>query len=121
MFAFGYFNGEREELSLCRDRAGQKPLFYLNLPDGSLVYASEIPALLATGRVSGGDLDLQAFDHYWTLGYTAGERTFYRSIRRLRPGSMACWRQGKTEIKTYWQLTFDPVEESGQDLRSYVD
>ena len=121
MFAFGYFDGDHEALYLCRDRAGQKPLFYLMLPDGSLVYASEIPALLATGLVSERDRDAQAFDHYWTMGYTAGERTFYRSIRRLRPGSLACWRQGKTEIKTYWQLTFDPVEDTGKELQRYVD
>jgi asparagine synthase (glutamine-hydrolysing) len=121
MFAFAYYNGESDELALCRDRAGQKPLHYLTLADGSLVYASEIPALLATGLVDKDDRDVQAVDHYWTLGYTAGERTFYRSIRRLRPGTMASWCRGRTEIKTYWQLTFDPVEESGKDLRSYVD
>lgn len=121
MFAFSFFDGSREELFLCRDRAGQKPLFYMILPDGSLVYASEIPALLASGLVPERDLDVQAFDHYWTMGYTAGERTFYRSIRRLRPGAMACWRQGKTEIKTYWQLTFDPLDDAGKDLKRHVD
>ena len=121
MFAFGFYDQRDQSLHLVRDRAGQKPLFYLALPDGSLVYASELPALLATGLVDGTDVDLQAVDQYWTLGYTAGERTFYRGIRRLRPGSMIRWQDGRHEITTYWQVNFDPAEDDGKSIDRHVD
>lgn len=120
MFAFGFCDTVGRQLTLCRDRAGQKPLFYVKLPDGSLVYASEIPALLATGLVDQEAIDRQAFDHYWTLGYTTGEHTFYRDIRRLRPGSMMLWREGKAAIKEYWSVSFVP-EDTGKAMDKYVD
>lgn len=120
MFAFGFCDTAAGELTICRDRAGQKPLFYIKLEDGSLVYASEIPALLATGLVDKEAIDRQAFDHYWTLGYTTGEHTFYRDIRRLRPGSMMTWREGKTEIKKYWSVSF-AAEDTGKTMGQYVD
>lgn len=121
MFAFGYYDAEARTLTLCRDRAGQKPLFYLMLPDGSLVYASEIPALLATGLVNADAIDIQAFDQYWTLGYTAGERTFYPSIRRLRPGHLAHWKDGALELRAYWQVVFDPADAREQSPGNLVE
>ena len=121
MFAFGFYDQRDRSLHLVRDRAGQKPLFYVVLPDGSLVYASELPALLATGLVARDDVDAAAVDQYWTLGYTAGERTFYRGIQRLRPGSLIRWRDGRHEKKRYWQVTFEQGEDSGRPIAAYAD
>ncbi|HMP74399.1 MAG TPA: asparagine synthase (glutamine-hydrolyzing) [Kiritimatiellia bacterium] len=120
MFAFAFYDATLRHMHLCRDRAGQKPLFYLHLTDGSLVFASEIPALLATGLVNVQELDPVALDQYWTLGYTAGEHTFFKDIRRLRPGSMLTWRDRRAEITSYWSVTFDPVDE-GRSMGEYVD
>ena len=121
MFAFAFYDGPSGTMHLCRDRAGQKPLFYLRLADGSLVFASEIPALLATGLVDDKDVDPIAFDQYWTLGYTAGERTFYRQIRRLRPGCAMSWSKGITDIRSYWHINFDPHCDDGKSLDQYAD
>lgn len=121
MFAFAYFDEPAGALYLTRDRAGQKPLYYALLDDGSLVYASEIPALLAAGLIDASDLDGQAMDHFWTLGYTTGERTFYRRIRRLLPGAIARWHNGQWSREPYWQLRFEPEESPGKRLDQYVD
>lgn len=121
MFAFSHFDAASRVLHLARDRAGQKPLFYVRLPDGSLLYASEIPALLASGLVETDDLDVQAIDQFWTLGYTTGARTFYRAIRRLRPGSLARWQQGQLDISSYWQVSFAPEDAPDKSLDAYAD
>lgn len=120
MFALGFYDQRDQSLHLVRDRAGQKPLFYLVLTDGSLVYASEIPALLATGLVAKDDFDHAAVDQYWTLGYTAGERTFYRGLRRLRPGSLIRWRDGRHELRRYWNVTLEPRADDGRPIADYV-
>ena len=51
MFAFAIWDARGGRLMLARDRCGIKPLYYAELPDGGLVFASELTAVLAHGGV----------------------------------------------------------------------
>jgi asparagine synthase (glutamine-hydrolysing) len=84
MFAFAIHDARRRELFLARDRLGQKPLHYIDGPDG-FAFASEIKALRSLLPASAG-LDTQAIAEYAAYGYSLGERTIYQEIRRLAPG-----------------------------------
>ncbi|HUF92362.1 MAG TPA: asparagine synthase (glutamine-hydrolyzing) [Candidatus Limnocylindria bacterium] len=103
MFAFAIWDRGREELCLARDRLGIKPLYYM-IDGEELLFASEIKAILAVSA------QLPAFNdrvlpEYLATGFTAGEETFYRGVRKLRPGHTLTWsRRHGVRQRRYWAL-----------------
>lgn len=106
MFALALWDTRRQELVLARDRLGKKPLYYAQRPDGALLFASEIKALLASGCLDGDDRDEVALEQIWALGYTAGERTLYKQIRKLRAAHYLVWKDGRIRTGEYWDCAF---------------
>lgn len=108
MFALGIWDARAGRLTLARDRAGKKPL-YLWRGSGRVVFASEIKALLAHPDVPV-EIDEDAVPSYFLYGYVPHPQTFYRGIRQVEPGTVACFdRHGKDWSRRYWQLTYPEV------------
>ncbi len=84
MFAFALWDRNRETLFLARDRLGVKPLYYALLPDGKLIFGSELKSLLAHGGFSR-ELDPFAIEEYFALGYVPEPRTIFAASRSCRP------------------------------------
>jgi asparagine synthase (glutamine-hydrolysing) len=103
MFAFGLWDAAARRLLLARDRMGQKPLFYSALPDGSLVFASEVKALLAHPDVQP-VVDEEGLAAYLTFEYLPGELSILRGVRKLLPGSWLSFADGKVALSSYWQI-----------------
>jgi len=104
MFAFALWNENTKELFLARDRVGIKPLYY-SLNDQGIVFASEIKAILADPAVSR-NLAPEIVDRFLTFLYVPGEETLLKGIRKLAPGHYLLAKNGKAEIKQYWDLSF---------------
>jgi asparagine synthase (glutamine-hydrolysing) len=125
MFAFAIWNRRTRELFLCRDRLGVKPLYYVHADDGALYFASEIKALLAAGAVRP-SLNMAALPDFLANHAPSGDDTLYEGVKRLPPGHTLLWRDGRIEIRRYWDLSFArggdgrPAESgraSGRDAR----
>lgn len=102
MFAFALWDASDQSLLLARDRFGIKPLYIVRGPWG-LAFASELKALHAVG-LTGGELDWQALDMYFRLGYIPAPATPFRSVRKLEPGHWLRWRDGDVTTHRYWDL-----------------
>ena len=93
MFAFALWDRNRSTLLLARDRLGVKPLYYALLPDGMLVFGSELKALLAHGGLRR-DIDPCAVEEYFALGYVPEPRTIFTAARKLPPAHTLTVRRG---------------------------
>jgi asparagine synthase (glutamine-hydrolysing) len=74
MFALALWDAREQSLILARDRFGKKPMHYAALPDGRLVFGSEIKSLL---KVSDLDrcIDPEAVEDFFTYGYVPDPKT----------------------------------------------
>jgi len=88
MWAFGLLDRRNERLWLVRDRFGIKPLWYARSA-GELVFASELPALLAAMRRPP-CLAPAAVAQYLMLGTTLAPATLLEDVHKLPPGSALC-------------------------------
>lgn len=106
MFAFAIWDENRKQLLLARDRVGIKPLYYW-LSEKSLVFGSEIKALLADPDVRP-EVAPEMIDRFLTFLYVPGNETLLQNVHKLAPGSYLLARDGKTEVREYWNLHFSP-------------
>jgi asparagine synthase (glutamine-hydrolysing) len=104
MFAFAIWDENAKTLFLGRDRVGIKPLYYC-LTDESLVFASEIKAILADPSIHR-EIALEMIDRFLTFLYVPGEETLLKGICKLAPGHYLLARDGKVAIEQYWDLRF---------------
>jgi asparagine synthase (glutamine-hydrolysing) len=104
MFAFALWDDRQRTLFLARDRLGVKPLHYAVLPNGQLVFASELKGLLAHPDLPR-RIEPRAVEDYLAYGYVPDPRTIYGDVSKLRPGHSLAWRVGEAKLRQqrYWQ------------------
>jgi len=86
MYAFAFHHAATRRILLCRDPLGIKPLYVARRPD-AVVFASEIRALQASGRVPG-DLDVAGIASMLAYGAVQAPLTIFEGIRSFPPGTM---------------------------------
>jgi len=116
MFAFALWDRNRKTLFLARDRLGVKPIHYGRLPDGRLVFGSELKTIVAHPDFRR-DVDEAAIDEYFAFGYVPDPRTIYCNASKLAPAHWLRWRVGDREpvLHRYWDVRFAPDERIGLD------
>ncbi len=101
MFAFALWDEAAKTLFLARDRAGEKPLYYTTLPDGTVLLASEIKALLADPRVPR-QVDDEALHDYLSFLMVPPPRTLFKGINKLPAAHWAKVTAAGIETHRYW-------------------
>jgi asparagine synthase (glutamine-hydrolysing) len=119
MFAFALWDRREHTLFLARDRIGIKPLYYARLASGTLLFGSELKALLAHPAMAR-DLDPLAVEDYFAFGFIPDPRTLLRDARKLPPGhTLLLTPDGSGEPQRYWDLRFS--DEGPRDEATAID
>jgi asparagine synthase (glutamine-hydrolysing) len=107
MFAFALYDAGEDVLFLARDRLGVKPLYLATLPDGALVFASELKGLLAHPLLRRRPSP-QALEDYLALGYVPDDACMVEGVVKLAAGHCLLVRRGgpiPPPVK-YWDVDF---------------
>src|SRR5262245_27052639 len=103
MFGLAIWDARSKSLLVARDRAGIKPIYYAEV-NGRLYFGSELKSLLEAPDLPR-DLDLDALDHYLSFLYTPRDGSIFARVRKLPPGHVMTWRDGRLAIEQYWQIS----------------
>lgn len=102
MFAFAFYDKFSDELILCRDRFGIKPLFYSFKESKTFWFASEIKALTT-------NLNLE-LNSTRTLFSCFGNQersqnlTNWNDVKLVQPGTYVSFKNNTIRVSTYYQL-----------------
>ena len=115
MFAFAVWDNSKRTLTLARDHAGIKPLYYTYVPakngqPGSFIFASEVKAILATGLINR-ELDPESFHQFLTFLWTPDPNTLFKGIKSLPPAHVLTFHNDEISVDEWWDISFDEVEE----------
>jgi asparagine synthase (glutamine-hydrolysing) len=112
-FAFAIYDTEEQELILCRDRYGIKPLLYYQDED-KLLFASEMKSIVAYNVEK--SIDTTSFQQYFQLNYVPPQHTIYKGIEKLTPGTYLRIKGREVTQQAYYQL---PAPVSSSSSLSY--
>lgn len=105
MYGLALYDQGAHALILVRDRLGVKPLYWVQTPNGGLVFASEIKALFASGLVVP-KVDETAVSAYMAHGYVPSPQTLFSGVRKVPPGCyVTVARNGQARTERYWSPT----------------
>jgi asparagine synthase (glutamine-hydrolysing) len=107
MFAFGLWDRQLGELTLARDRMGEKPLYY-GWQGDSFMFASELQALRAHPAFLG-EVDRGALALYLRHGTVPAPYSIFLGISKLEPGTLVTLRlvpgaSRELAPRSYWTL-----------------
>lgn len=119
MFAIALWDERSKRLILARDRMGEKPLYYVEKPDG-LYFASELKALLKSGLVPL-ELDPASAYQYFHFQYAPDPSPMVRGVRKLPAAHMLVvhtdpWR---LDARQYWR--FEDAEPIDSDPAAVLE
>ena len=135
MFAFALWDDQKRSLFLVRDRVGIKPLYYTECQkpdpgvpsrasrlgwDGkggqlSFLFASEVKSILASGLLKA-ELDHESLHQFLTFLWVPDPNTLFRGIKTVPPGHLVQWRDGEINVRRWWDISFDEIEEGRSEL-----
>ena len=107
MFSFAVFDLQKKILTLGRDRAGEKPLYY-GWQDDAFIFASELKAIKQHPKFTG-IINKTALYQFIQMGYVPTPLSIYSQIFKLEPGYLLeiSLKGEVISKKSYWKLNIE--------------
>jgi asparagine synthase (glutamine-hydrolysing) len=102
MFGVALWTESRKRLVIARDRLGIKPLYFY-IRDEDIYFGSELKALFEHPEVER-KINLDGLNCFLRMNYVPAPHTLVDGIRKLAPGHILEWRDGRASTSAYWEL-----------------
>tara|TARA_Y100000590_G_scaffold55884_4_gene58561 strand:+ start:17149 stop:19089 length:1941 start_codon:yes stop_codon:yes gene_type:complete len=120
MFSFAVWDKKEKELTLARDRIGEKPLYY-GKQKNSFIFGSELKALKIHPDFLG-KINQEAVVSFMRYSYIPSPMSIYHGIYKLPSGSIATIKESKIDydikIHKYWSLNKVIAENIDSKIRT---
>lgn len=94
MFAFALWDRQERELTLARDRAGEKPLYLADL-NGTLLFGSQLSALREHPAWRG-EIDRGALSALLRYSYIPAPHSIHQGVEKLPPGTVVTLKRSRS-------------------------
>lgn len=108
MFSFVIWDKNKKELFGARDFFGIKPMYYA-IMGKTFMFGSEIKSFLPHPDFKK-ELNTTALENYLTFQYSPASETFFKNVYKLMPAHYFILKDGKLQIKRYWDVNFNADE-----------
>ena len=122
MFAFSLWDRKKKELTLARDRMGEKPLYYGNLKN-SFLFGSQLKSFIDFPGWEGA-IDKTSLRFYFKYGYVPSPRSIFKNFNKLEPAHYITVKKRDSFVCRkfcYWDLKNKFVMSKSKDFNeTYV-
>lgn len=107
-FACYVFDKAKRELILARDQIGRVPLYFSELED-RFMFSSDLSEIVKSEGFPR-EIDPASLNYYLALRYIPADRTIFKNVRRVLPGSFISYNMDSGGLREtrYWE---SPLEE----------
>ncbi|MCM2681476.1 XrtA/PEP-CTERM system amidotransferase [Echinimonas agarilytica] len=120
MFTFAVWDKLKKTLFIARDRLGIKPLFYTQLSNGQLYFASELKVILAHPELDK-EIRPSAIEDFFGLGYIPEPDTIFKNVHKLPAGhTMFLQADKRPRISQYWDVPSSDPELSEKEAQEEI-
>ena len=128
MWSYAYFDKNKKNLTLCRDRFGEKPLYFLS-HKGNLFYGSNLSYIFALSGIKKNfnNEKIVSFISYGFKSLFLNNETFFTNIKQLgSSSSLSINKQLHIKKKTFWiqkpkiQIKKTSHKERKEDLKKLM-
>lgn len=102
MFAFCIVDLRKKTIYLCRDRLGEKPLYYCRTDD-YVMWASEYKAFYENENFKP-ELNIEALTEYLMFRYVSDGETLLKHVRNIHPGTYIRIDKNSLNEIRYWNI-----------------
>jgi len=118
MFAFALWDEVKQKVFLCRDRFGEKPLYYGWASDSKkqFLFSSELPALKSVSQFDQ-RLNIKYLDRFLKTNNFGGDQTIYDQIFKVLPGTYIEFNLSSMDFisKRYWS-SYEQAQKAKNNL-----
>jgi asparagine synthase (glutamine-hydrolysing) len=100
-FAIGIWDPRERRVTLIRDRAGERPLFFTQTT-GTVIFATEIASIVSEGKLPV-TFDKAALQRYLQFGLFASPSSPFAGIQKVPPGGIVEIDARGVRHSTYWR------------------